>query len=177
MKKKNYSERYRQITDDLLGILDEIEQQLFEINQLTLFPIDCCDNAGEVLKSMGNTVLRLKSLNKQLCSSKNRFRSGKQKKLQSITFEQAKRLIKAGFDWTVPSYYSVPTVALALKWMRDEKKAIYLIGSNGEEVVFCGEISGIDCRGVSFKTFEAAESNLLDEFLTLLEKGFEQSNG
>ena len=73
---------------------------------------------------------------------------------------------KGGYD-----RISAPTVSLALKWFRDVKKAIYIIALNEVEAVYCGEILGIDvdCRGSS-DTYEAAESALLDELLTLFEK-------
>jgi hypothetical protein len=65
-----------------------------------------------------------------------------EKQLQLVTFEQAVRLKKSGFDWETEEYYysdgtagasiccnynadkghfSAPTVALAFKWFRDEK--------------------------------------------------------
>jgi hypothetical protein len=109
--------------------------------------------------------------------------------LQFVTFEQAKRLKAAGFDWKGEYCYytdeqvhrgsvrnhnrendewSAPTVALALKWMRDVK---------GFQ---CAVINWADCYGIMtvdnrfclryYPTYEAAESALLDELLNLIEK-------
>ena len=120
----------------------------------------------------------------------------KDNQLQICSFEQAQRLKAAGFSWDCNQYYelycsayyngnvanyndgrtvaynrtpviSAPTVALALKWMRDVK----------------GKYNwSIDCAGVDdyiyfidtkiyggFSTYEAAESALLDKLLNVLE--------
>lgn len=124
--------------------------------------------------------------------------------LSLVTFEQAKRLKMAGFDWLTQNYYiddgtlatrmsphdfngdddiygancSTPSVALALRWIRDVKRIpcgiapyyktdidvivavgwYYLIGEDESEDVSEG-----------FDTYESAESTLLDKLLTLLE--------
>jgi hypothetical protein len=76
------------------------------------------------------------------------------KQLPLVTFEQAKRLKAAGFDWPVIPYYTfsgilvdglachekmadgkyptfyTPTVALALQWMRNVKNIHYEVGVN-----------------------------------------------
>lgn len=80
----------------------------------------------------------------------------KEQQLQLVTFEQAKKLKKVGFDFPTEFFYnsdkqlryireeepecwdenwniiedccSAPTVALALKWFRDAKKVMYKIG-------------------------------------------------
>jgi hypothetical protein len=116
------------------------------------------------------------------------------KELQLVTYEQAVRLKKLGFDWKVdkfydeygisslavsmnmndlPHAYSAPTVALALKWMRDEKKITYKIS---------GDIFSFDYRKQYYSSvnmaqyedrfngdYEAVESALLDNLLTVLE--------
>jgi len=129
-----------------------------------------------------------------------------EKQLQLVTFEQAKRLKKLGFDWKVNTFYqsqkqrndifddyndsewhedrfSAPTVALALKWCRDEKKI-------DNSVEFCGynelgtrkwyesayykfkeELNaGHRIMVIRSKSYSVAESALLDEILTILEK-------
>jgi hypothetical protein len=118
-----------------------------------------------------------------------------QTQLQLVTFEQAKRLKKLGFDWKCGSCYdtqgkawdlvgnihsitypdiSAPTVALALKWAEDEKK----IKSGLSPAHVSGTIryiwwysvnGGIDSASDG-KEKEAAESDLLDEVLTILEE-------
>jgi hypothetical protein len=97
------------------------------------------------------------------------------KELQFVSFEQAQRLNKAGFDrkcdkmfWRDGMGTAKPTVALALKWFRDEKKACMAIVNSDEEVVFYGVISNKKFSGVGFDTYEAAESAILDELLELI---------
>jgi hypothetical protein len=71
--------------------------------------------------------------------------------LQLVSFEQAKRLKEAGFDWFTDKFHATlpngeieiwgsafcerttpaPTVALALKWFRDVKKITMEIGDCG----------------------------------------------
>lgn len=129
------------------------------------------------------------------------------KQLQLVTFEQAKKLKAAGFDSpckcahsndgelyavgkcdtlniygrensAMPNAYSAPTVALALKWLRDVKvinsEAYVCRLANG---MFGGYVHGWDdvlgCHRKidgDFETYEAAESALLDSILKLLEK-------
>lgn len=78
-------------------------------------------------------------------------------------------------DGVQKPYTSAPTVALALKWIRDVKK--YLSGidrffeNKKFRYVIChiekNNNSAIKSNGI-FDTYEAAESALLDELLTLL---------
>ena len=109
------------------------------------------------------------------------------KNLQSVTFEQAKRLKAAGFDWhdcettglSQIAYMEViqdnrPTVPLALKWMRDEKKIKCGIEYRKIEYVtkYCWWYS-IDNGGIvtTFNVsgnYEVTESALLDKLLDLL---------
>lgn len=119
--------------------------------------------------------------------------------LQLVTYEQAKRLKALGFDWEVNPFwlndkqgsfckeeiiiseqlgfegeiYSAPTVALALKWFRDKKKIInnvsYLHAWYGS--FLCGRDYFREWKETNvYGNYEAAESALLDELLTLLEK-------
>jgi hypothetical protein len=122
------------------------------------------------------------------------------KDLQPVTFGQAKRLKELGFDWIKnPCYkdgelmhepvltrkyrgiedicFAAPAVSLALKWVRDEKGIICGI----ERYASYRHTRGwrLDNRNIEyytdvFATYEAAESALLDELLTLLEKEKEQ---
>ena len=117
------------------------------------------------------------------------------KQLQLVTFEQAKRLKALGFDWSAYNFYdatqdnllclnplvcfvsnhnksktkiSAPTVALALKWFSDVKKIRHSVQINNG---YYGFISGEDLwESKDFSTYESAESALLDELLTILEK-------
>ena len=121
--------------------------------------------------------------------------------LQLVTYEQAKRLKKLGFDWYTQWYYNIsgaingynqldgknfnsgilfrymdtvsaPTVALALKWMRDICKrhaSIYMVMHALSDNVYWA----FDYRRMQhgdYCTYEAAELALLDELLTILEK-------
>ena len=121
------------------------------------------------------------------------------KQLQIVTFEQARRLKALGFDWKCTDYYNdheetavdhpivkgigiakdiipAPTVALALKWLRDVKgykASIHWYAHNG----LYGYSVYSFARGWASdgpKTFirhEEAESALLDAVLDVLEKG------
>ena len=122
-----------------------------------------------------------------------------EKRLQIVNYEQAQRLKKAGFDWYVPDfyvenpndfmlekpvltkikwdeldttniYYAAPTVALALKWFRGEKKipnAVCIKDFNWEfEYYYIVPSEKCD----DYDTYEAAESALLDELLNILEE-------
>jgi hypothetical protein len=134
----------------------------------------------------------------------------KEKQLSLVTYEQAKRLEKLGFDYPIPSFYfkdgvlyekdrsrlngckgwkgwhcrratqgirfSAPTVALALKWIRDEKGIKctveqYYAGDGHWRYEGC--IYGNHKTSV-FDAYESAESALLDKLLTVLEKEKEQ---
>ena len=120
--------------------------------------------------------------------------------LQLVTFEQAQKLKEAGFYWeTDKCYYynnesnistenfgtcdynnskdfrctSALTVALALKWFRDVKKITASIVRYNDDGVIKW-IGGYNEQKLKytkmFDTYEAAESALLNELLTLLEK-------
>jgi hypothetical protein len=130
------------------------------------------------------------------------------KQLQLVTFEQAKRLCELNFNletdyhWNVKQrklyecskdnyndssyFYSAPTVALALKWMRDVKDIecgvdFFDVVSFAYQGVFQLPKS-LKIGDKIFKartsyytlerhdTYEAAESELLNELLTILEK-------
>ena len=114
--------------------------------------------------------------------------------LQLVTFEQAKRLKEFGFDWEVCDYtysheyspiwdnsedhnkwdsrISLPTVALALKWIRDTKGKIYdfivALDSTFNFKIYRGLGEWTDWY--KFSTYESAEIALLDELLTILDK-------
>jgi hypothetical protein len=120
------------------------------------------------------------------------------KQLQLVTGKQAKRLDKLGFNWInkfaptprydekgvlytdnfypLGEYFTAPTVALALKWIRDEKGKKctieqYYAGDGYWRYEGC--IYGNHKTSV-FDAYEAAESALLDKLLYLLEKEKEQ---
>lgn len=110
-----------------------------------------------------------------------------EQQLQLVNFEQAKRLKEAGFNWECDYAYveaglvfmqydnndgrlnrnAAPTVALALKWFRDN------IGVNYSLLPQKNNTASFKLYDVTewadFKTYEAAESALLDELLTLIE--------
>ena len=118
--------------------------------------------------------------------------------LQRVKFDQAKRLNILGFNWPTDSGYGsdgsllgcasctsvgfcgrclaplgfifpAPTVALALKWMRDVKGIYCGIGSVFQHYTFYASC----CKniGVGYKKYDEAESDLLDAILYKLEKG------
>lgn len=128
------------------------------------------------------------------------------KQLQLVIFEQAKKLKAAGFDWpceyayhkdggfcavgkcdawnhygrensSLPNGYSAPTVALALKWLREVKglqcEAYVCRLANGMIGGYIHKPSG--CYGLYkiisgyFDTYDRAESVMLDKLLKLLE--------
>ncbi|MDR0431177.1 MAG: hypothetical protein LBH58_11970 [Tannerellaceae bacterium] len=116
----------------------------------------------------------------------------KEKQLPLVTFEQAKRLKEFGFDYNAEfcfdeggdgkarlglkkmpyikirhKYTLCPTVALALKWIRDEKNMHEIVTAH--TVCFSTE-SYYMANRKEFDDYEAAESALLDELLTILEK-------
>jgi hypothetical protein len=77
-------------------------------------------------------------------------------------------LVDDNYDRKFPKI-SAPTTALALKWMRDVKKIVNTVEYDGNGLY--REYKG-DIRATSvFNTYEAAEAALLDELLTVLEKG------
>lgn len=125
--------------------------------------------------------------------------------MQLVTFKQAKRLKALGFDWNTKTFYhpdgtadiycccnhnktgmvSAPTVALALKWLRDKKQAFttilfkrdldhrpyYVVAFAGR--LFSGqrgELTVEDFKQSCPHTYEEAEKFLLDEMLTTLKK-------
>jgi hypothetical protein len=132
--------------------------------------------------------------------------------LQLVTFERAKRLKELGFDWLCDFYYAekgkylierpcnnsaagmnckeapyfaVPTVALTLKWIRDEKKIICFTSAwytpRGRDKkykwMWQGRIIIINKHPEEtnfYDSYESAESALLDKLLTILEKEKEQ---
>lgn len=118
--------------------------------------------------------------------------------LQLVNFEQAKRLKAAGFDWPLHytyldydagdykrgaptfrtirenfNYYSghisAPTVALALKWLRDVEGIMNAIAVNRHYYGRYKTADGAMRFTDNINTYEAAESALLDEILNLLE--------
>ena len=125
--------------------------------------------------------------------------------LSICSFEQAKRLREIEFDWITDKFYhdngildsgagltpknynvsefafSAPTVALALKWFRDEKDLVPIIRFRDTKEKYYNTIkftqaNEIDYSWVNlyldgfFDTYELAESVLLDELLNLIEK-------
>jgi hypothetical protein len=114
--------------------------------------------------------------------------------LQLVTYKQAKRLKEAGFDWLTYHYYSsikelccnqsfqnfndngiwsisAPTVALALKWFRDEKGVFgNIIGAYCDGKEFYWNEVFINNEWVenqNFDSYEDVESNLLDRLLSM----------
>ena len=115
--------------------------------------------------------------------------------LQLVTNEQALRLKKMKFDWKCIMVYnddrmhksycsnhnkwddtdlaSAPTVARALKWFRDCVKIVNHVSyANGYYGAYkqCGD--SVETWGETdvSESYEAAESALLDELLTFIEK-------
>lgn len=121
------------------------------------------------------------------------------KQLQFVTAEQGDQLRAAGFDWEVDYYFekatglrlrshqpqnfnndwvahrrkvSAPTVAIALKWLRDVKDLKYAIFYDRADMEWFVQFRGDD--GISYlpepngDNYEAAESSLLDELLILI---------
>ncbi|MDR2291875.1 MAG: hypothetical protein LBE11_00170 [Prevotellaceae bacterium] len=104
------------------------------------------------------------------------------KELPIVSLEQAVRLKALGFDWKPTAYYdftitaiAAPTVALALKWMRNETKILFYICPLEcvDGVIYCTCHSGKDhtiSNSFIHQNYEDAESYLLNELLTILEK-------
>lgn len=116
--------------------------------------------------------------------------------LQLVTFEQAKRLKEAGFDWFVYHWYnsdgtlsnstnphdrnggrcglSAPTVSLALKWFREEKKipcAVRAWSNLKYGWEYCYEYNHWNASMYDeYDTHCNAESALLEQLLKLIEK-------
>jgi hypothetical protein len=101
--------------------------------------------------------------------------------LKLVTYEQAKKLKALGFDWEATAYYdftitsiAAPTVALALKWMRNKTKILFYIRPLEclDGVIYCTCHSGKDhtiSNSFIHQNYEDAESYLLNELLTILE--------
>ena len=107
------------------------------------------------------------------------------KQLQLVTFEQEAKLKALGFDWIPKFTRQLPAVALALKWLRDVKNiqsdVNYIeIARLSPKIIYKGRYQNnvlyeyIEKFTNSFDTYEAAESALLDELLTVLEKEEQQ---
>ena len=122
------------------------------------------------------------------------------KELQLVTFEQAKRLKELGYDWaeeryyvnredrifilqydlnetnnpnSEESFYSAPTVALALEYIREEKGikcCVEFYGKDKYTYTIYNKTGARIFTHQRFDVYKAAESALLDELLTLLEK-------
>jgi len=125
-----------------------------------------------------------------------------EKQLQIVNFEQAHKLRELGFDWNTEYLYlpsgklvwfqensnhepypdnwnaggdefvSAPSVALALKWVRDMKDYVLEIHHNNGYFGKLYNVFGakeIILNTKILNTYEAAESSLLDELLTLIE--------
>jgi hypothetical protein len=116
--------------------------------------------------------------------------------LQFCSYEQAKRLKKAGFDWECAMVYDcdleipeiteihdflnlnsilpTPTVQLALKWMRDVhgKCGVYVYhnqnGANNH--YYTKSTDWLKPNPTKYKSYEAAEADLLDEILDIIEQ-------
>jgi hypothetical protein len=103
---------------------------------------------------------------------KENLRNGNTNSLQIVNYPQSVALKRLGFDWVTKA---APTVALALKWLRDEK------GMNAHIIDFdiqdgdLPALYGFRMKGYYpsphvFNTYEDAELALLDGLLTFLEK-------
>ena len=113
------------------------------------------------------------------------------KELQLVTLEQAKRLKTVGFNWGCEEFYlsdasksrghycnwncgneiSAPTVPLALKWIREVKGVIAFVYFDPDynQYYFYRNVKLPHyCDLDGFESYEAAESALLYELLTLL---------
>ncbi len=117
-----------------------------------------------------------------------------EKQLQLVTFEQALRLSRLGFDWETEAFYhsdgtadiyvfqnhnaegqiSAPTVALALKWMRTEQNIVcdpfsamrnFRLEYRWRYRLNYAQVTSNN----TFLDYEQAEFALLDELLTILE--------
>jgi hypothetical protein len=122
----------------------------------------------------------------------------KEKQLQRVTREQAERLKKLKFNWECEHSYiegrivhignytnaeytrqvykarcTAPTVALALKWMINFVTVCFPL-HNSESKYAGAHYIDILTRIEYHDTYEAAESALLDELLTILEKEIEK---
>jgi hypothetical protein len=124
----------------------------------------------------------------------NTERMKNEEQLALVTFEQAKKLKMAGFNWMCGKRYisgylfdgevhqddpdnicPAPTVALALKWLRDVKRLKSTIVFHFDHTVAnplgyykYGASTGWGEGIGNFDTYEDAESALLDKLLTNL---------
>jgi hypothetical protein len=114
----------------------------------------------------------------------------KEKQLSLVSYEQAKRLDAIDFDYPALDWYytlggrfSAPTLALALKWARDEKGLYFGISPfydgilgyyRGYEAIYPLN-DNMPVFNDVFDEYESAESALLDELLNILER--EKENG
>jgi hypothetical protein len=109
--------------------------------------------------------------------------------LQRVTLEQETKLKELGFVWeaqinvsdetfVVPNYTKIPvfikdfpTIALALKWFRDEKQYRYEIKCEYTDTsvypIYFFNIIMNRAEKVYYNTFEEVESALLDELLKI----------
>ena len=123
-------------------------------------------------------------------------------KLQRVKFPQAKSLKAAGFDYDCDLSYIVdsvgenhgiywrpelergtskdqefpaPTVALALKWMRDVKGIIGIVNYDAKQKSYDFYVCSRDGNGFlskhCYQSYEQAESALLDAALAEIQKG------
>jgi len=108
--------------------------------------------------------------------------------LQLVNYEQVKRLKKAGFNFDnlcfhyyddngiINDYdgtFGAPSVALALKWIRDEKGIVNAVMREQKDfgkIEYCGQFKDMHLTDFSYDTYESAESALLDELLNILEE-------
>jgi hypothetical protein len=141
------------------------------------------------------------------------MQNNSEKALQIVNFEQAKKLKKLGFDWDCCNLYlknneleendmfenfndeiyggccSAPSIALALKWFREERElpnSIYLQADGYYAIEVFRNVKTDEWfeinRGYKFKnryysdiltTHEEAESALLDKLIELAEEDVE----
>jgi len=113
------------------------------------------------------------------------------KALQICSYEQSKRLKEAGFEWSTYYYYhetvlvcdkllnynwcdrsnaSAPSIALALKWFRDVKGFDYSIIKESRPFEYSYNLLNGRIGAFHIKGYDAVESKLLDELLTLIEQ-------
>jgi hypothetical protein len=115
--------------------------------------------------------------------------------LQLVSFEQAKRLKTLGFCWETDHYFHenisekvilralygekyhyceshcfIPSIALALQWIRDERDIPCGVTVGMRKKIFASYYyKGKLVKLSNFDSFENAESALLDELLRILE--------
>ena len=92
--------------------------------------------------------------------------------LKNVEKELCEYSAHSNYNSYAGEYYSAPTVALALKWMRDIYKrhtSIYMVMHALSDNVYWAFDYQRKQHG-DYNTYEAAELELLDELLTILEK-------